>query len=65
MAVGSVVAMKGERVAKIYVPLDKDMTDAEIVQALKDAAAKHNAEKKARTEPEGSEEVPSIEGSDE
>jgi hypothetical protein len=23
---------------RIYVPLDKDMTDAEIVQALKDAA---------------------------
>ena len=50
---------------RIYVPLDKNMTDEEIVQALKDAAAKHNAEKKARTEAEGSDEVRSVEGSDE
>jgi hypothetical protein len=51
--------------ARIYVPLDKDMTDEEIVQALKDAAEKHNAEKKARVEGEGSDEVPSSEGSKE
>ena len=50
---------------RIYVPLDKDMTDEEIVQALKDAATKHNAEKKALTEAEGSDEAPSVEGSDE
>jgi hypothetical protein len=30
--------MKGERVARIHVALDKSMTDEEIVQALKDAA---------------------------
>ncbi len=35
---------------RIYVPLDKNMTDEEIVQALKDAAAKHSAEEKAREE---------------
>jgi DNA-binding protein YbaB len=50
---------------RIYVPLDKDMTDEEIVQALKDAAAKHNAEKEARTEAEGSDKAPSAEGADE
>jgi hypothetical protein len=49
----------------IYVPLDKDMTDAEVVQALKDAATKHKAEKKALTEAEGSDEAPPVEGSDE
>jgi hypothetical protein len=43
---------------KIYVPLDKSMTDEEIVQALKDAAAKHNAEKKAFEEVERVEETP-------
>jgi hypothetical protein len=51
--------------ARIYVPLDKDMSDEEIVQALKDAAAQHNAEEKARVEAEGSDEVPSSEDSDE
>ena len=64
MAVGSVVAMKGERVAKIYVPLDKSMTDEEIVQALKDAASKHRAEKKALEEVDRVAEVPVDEGSD-
>jgi hypothetical protein len=50
---------------RVYVPLDKNMTDEKIVQALKDAAARHNAEKKAREEDEGSSEDPSAEGSDE
>ena len=51
--------------ARIYVPLSKDMSDAEIVQALKDAAAKHRAEKRASEEAEGSDQAPSVEGSDE
>jgi hypothetical protein len=50
---------------RIYVPLDKDMTDAEVVQALKDAAAKHNAEKKAFEEAEPAEESPDDRESDE
>ena len=50
---------------RIYVPLDKSMSDEEIVQALKDAAAKHNVEKKASEEAERSDEVPSSEDSDE
>ena len=50
---------------RIYVPLDKNMTDEEIVQALKDAAAKHRAEKKASEEAERVAEVPVDEGSDE
>jgi hypothetical protein len=49
--------MKGERVARIYVALDKSMTDEEIVQSLKDAAAKHNAEKKASEEADRAEET--------
>jgi hypothetical protein len=43
---------------RIYVPLDKSMTDEEIVQALNDAAAKHNAEKEASEEVEPAEETP-------
>lgn len=50
---------------RIYVPLDKDMTDAEIVKALKDAAAKHNAEKQASEEVGRVAEGPDDEGSDE
>jgi hypothetical protein len=30
--------MKGERMARIYVPLDKNMSDKEIVAALREAA---------------------------
>jgi hypothetical protein len=43
---------------RIYVPLSKDTSDEEIVQALKDAAAKHNAEEKASEEAEPVEETP-------
>jgi hypothetical protein len=43
---------------RIYVPLDKDMTDEEIVEALKDAAAKHTSENKASEEDERAEETP-------
>jgi hypothetical protein len=43
---------------RIYVPLDTDMTDEEIVQALKDAGAKHNAEEKASEEAKRVEETP-------
>jgi hypothetical protein len=42
---------------RIYVPLDKDMTDEEIVQALNDAAAKHNAENNASEEDDRTEET--------
>jgi hypothetical protein len=51
--------------ARIHVPLDKSMSDAEIVKALKDATAKHNAEEKALTAAEGSDEAPSVDGADE
>jgi hypothetical protein len=44
--------------ARIYVPLDKDMSDEEIVQALKDAGARHNAENRASEEVEPTEETP-------
>ncbi len=33
---------------KVYVPLSKDMTDAEVVQAFKEVAAKMKAEKAPR-----------------
>jgi hypothetical protein len=51
--------------ARIYVPLSRDMTDTEVVQALKDAAAKHRAEKKASEEVGRVAEGPDDEGSDE
>jgi hypothetical protein len=43
---------------RIYVPLDNDMSDEEIVQALEDAAAKHNVENWASEEAERAEETP-------
>jgi hypothetical protein len=49
---------RGTGMTRVFVPLDKGMTDEEIVQALKDAAAKHNAERKASEEVEPAEETP-------
>ena len=50
---------------RIYVPLTKDTSDEEIVQALKDAAAKHNAENRASEEVEPTEKTPVVGESDE
>ncbi len=56
---------RGTGMTRIYVPLTKDTSDEEIVQALKDAAAKHNAENRASEEVEPTEKTPVVGESDE
>jgi hypothetical protein len=51
--------------ARVYVPLSKGMTDEEVVQAFKDAAAKMKDDKlTARAEAEEVEESPAHDESD-